>query len=207
MARVPTTKAALLASGAACIASVSSRPADPDEWDRTSAYTQLSLWWEEDEARPFIAVVEGLLGPAAAPHMVERFKAVTKGTLDAALNWFEPSNLRDELADAIPSYAEERFPDAMTIRAARAAEGRFYSGEPNMRDVVVWLYDDEDANTSSLANSLEQDFGVPMRTAFNALQGGNLSGWGKAFVAAMRFFDRKAFDRALREREADDDLE
>lgn len=205
MARVPTSKAALLASGAACIASVSSRPDDPAAWDDTRAYTQLSVWWEEDEARPFIAVVEGLLGPAAAPHMVERFKAVTKGTLDAALNWFEPSNLRDELAEAIPDYAEERFPDAMTIRAARAAEGRFYSGEPDMRSVALWLYDEEpDAQPTALARQIERDFGVPFRTAFNSLTGGNLSGWAAAFIRAMRFFDRKAFHRA---READDDLE
>lgn len=202
MPSLPTSKAALLETGAACIASVSSRPTDPDEWDQTRAYTQLSLWWIEDENRPFIAVVEGLTGPAAGEHMVDRFRAVAKGTLDAALGWFDPSNLRDELADAIPDYAEERFPDANVIRVARAREARrFYEGPDNMRDVAIWLYGDEEGNTSALASGLERDFGVPFRTGFNALQGGNLPGWGKAFIRAMRFFDRKAFLFAMRERE------
>lgn len=207
MARVPTSKDALRESGAACVASVSSRPDSEHEWANTTAYTELSIWWIEDEARPFIAVVEGLTGPAAAPHMVDRFRAVAKGTLDAALSWFDPSNLRDDLADAIPSYAAERFPDGMAIRASRAREGRFYEGKPVMSDIAAWLYEGEEENPTALANALERDFGVPMRTAFNALQGDNLSGWGKAFIRAMRFFDRKAFHQATRgEGEMSDDV-
>lgn len=196
MPSIPTSRDALVESGAALVASASSRPDDPQEWAETVSYTRLSVWWIEDDARPFIAVVEGLLGPKAAPHMVDRFRAVAKGTLDAALNWFDPSNLRDELADAIPSYAEERFPDAMAIRAARARERRFYDGPEAMRDIAVWLYEDDDADNTTLARNVEKDFGVPFRTGYNAIKGENLSGWGKAFMKAMRFFDRKAFHRA-----------
>jgi len=193
-----------LACGATCVAEVTSRPDDDDYWQATAAYTALSLWWIDDESRPWFAVVEGLIGPAATPDMVDRFRAVAYGTMARALNSFDPSNLRDDLVDAIPGDAADVYPDSNAIRAQRARGRRGYQGaDENMEQAVGWLYDEggEDMLPTHLARSLEADFGVPFRTGYNAVAGGALTGWPKAFIGALRYFDRGAWRQSRREAE------
>lgn len=199
MGSIPTTRAMLQASGAACIAEVSSQPDDPRERATTVAYTKLSIWWIDDEQRPFIAVVEGKIGQAATHEMVDRFRAAATGTIERAIGWFDPSNLRDDLADAIPADAAETYPDANTLRTRNAQARRGYQGAADMREAAIWLFDGAEADTTTLARGLVEDFGIPFRTAFNALQGGALTGWAKAFIVALRYFDRGAWRAAKRE--------
>lgn len=190
---IPTSRSELMSSGATLIAEVSSFPDAPHDREVCATYTNLSLWWIDDEQRPFIAVVEGKLGPAAPGHMVERYRASTHGTLDKALAGFDPTNLRDDLVDAIPGDAADVFPDANSLRQKRAQEARGYRGPDDMLKAVEWLYDTVGEPLTVTAKRLEADFSVPWRTAYNALNGGNLTGWAVGFIGVLRHFNRTAW--------------
>lgn len=71
------------------IARVSSRFGDASRW------TELAVYYRPGENRPFVAVSEG---HSVVPGEKLRFQYAAMGTLDRAMNWFEPSLLRDELA-------------------------------------------------------------------------------------------------------------
>lgn len=187
---LPATRSELMASGACKIAEASSEAPGKSVW------TRLSLWWLEDEDRPYIAVVEGL---ASRADLEDRFRAHNFGSISRALAWFEASDLRDKLVAELPADLAKIFPDANDLRSQRAAknaESRGYRGPVDMRQAVDWLYENSDASVSSLAKKLESDFGVPWRTALNSIQGGTLSGWATGFLASLRFFDRKAWARS-----------
>lgn len=193
MYNIPTSRAALLASGATCIAEVSSEfdiPAGAkDMW------TVLSLWWIDDEDRPFIAVAEGKVGKNAPIGMVNRFRSASFGTMNRAFGWFDETNLRDDLLDAIPADASTIYPNANVIRSRRAAarrEERGYEGEATIAGVALWLYG-QGISSTAMARMLEEHFGIPFRTAFNGITGSPSTGWAKAFIASMRYFDRKRF--------------
>lgn len=190
MRKPPTSRAELVAEGATLICEVSSA----DEFtDTPIAWTELSLWWTEDEQRPFTAVVEGRVGPHAPQHYVDRFRSTLHGTLNRALGSFETSNLLYDLVEAIPADADSVFPDANALRQRSARRKRGYQGEETVIGVVRWLYGDGPSSTE-LARMVAADFGVPFRTAFNGITAATgSSGWAKAFVAAMRYFDRGAW--------------
>lgn len=189
----PTSRAELLAIGATLIAEVASLPDAPEERLATITYTRLSVWWLDDDQRPFIAVVEGLLGPAAPPHMVKRFRSSAHGTLDKALASFDPSNLRDDLIETLPVDVAETYPDANALRQRRAQDGKGYKGDADMLKAVQWLYAAEDEPPTVIAKRLEADFGVPWRTAYNALNGGTMTGWAMGFIGVLRHFNRTAW--------------
>jgi len=185
-----------MASGATMIAEVDSLPLEAEARAETVTYTRLGLWWIEDEHRPFYAVVEGLCGPAADEWMENRFRAVPYGTMDRALNSFDPTNLHAELLEAIESqgYLSGCFPDANELRRKRAQARRGYQGPDDMRKAIEWLYDNVGAPLTVTAKRVEADFGVPWRTVYNALQGKPTTGWAPGFIAAMRHFDRGAWN-------------
>lgn len=197
---LPTNHAELLASGATCIAEVSSLPDAPEDRDLVATYTSLAIWWTGEEERPFIAEVRGLLGPAAPATMVERWRASSHGTLDSALASFDPTNLRDDLEVALPLDIYDAYPDANKLRQRRAQANRGYKGEANMREAIDWLYNAGGlVLPTGLAKRLEVDFGVPWRTAYNAINGGALTGWAVGFIALLRHFDRGAWAEAKRQ--------
>lgn len=190
---LPTTRSELLATGATMIAEVSSLPDAPEDRASIVTYTRLSVWWIDDDQRPFLAIVEGLVGPAAPGRMIDRFRSTAHGTLDKALASFDATNLRDDLADAIPADVETAFPDVNVLRQRRAQEARGYRGPDAMLPAIQWLYGDTPEPLSVLAKRLEADFGVPWRTAYNALNGGALTGWAMGFIGVLRHFNRTAW--------------
>jgi hypothetical protein len=190
---IPTSRSELMSSGATCIAHVSSR-----EGHGITVWTELSLWWnDDDEDRPYLAVVEGC---AERADLEQRFRACRYGSISRAMASFDPSNLRDRLSEALPPDLADVYPDANTLRSRRAAanaEGRGFRGPADMASAVGWLYAGEDQpSVNAMARRVEADFGVPWRTVTNAINGGVLSGWAAGFLAALRFFDRKAWSRA-----------
>jgi hypothetical protein len=125
--------------------------------------------------------------------MVERRRASSHGTLEKALFSFDPTNLRDDLVDAIPADVDDVYPDANTLRQRRAQEARGYRGDADMLKAIEWLYGETGKPLSVYAKQLEADFGVPWRTAYNALNGGTLTGWAAGFIGVLRHFNRTAW--------------
>jgi len=160
------------------------------------AWTVLGLWWRSDISQPFVAVVEGRAAGDEA-NMLNRFRAVGRGTLLAALREFDQSMLRDELVSKIPTDVAEHYPDAdvlgMRAAAKRRAE-RSYQGPLTIKGVVIWLYG-ADYSHNAYATMMEADFGIKARTVRAALDDDKASGWANAFIAAMKHFDRQAWDR------------
>ncbi len=192
MSNIPINLAECAAS-ATMIASVSSFERGGDAW------TELSLWHRVDEERPFLAVVEGKFSDGRMP----RFRCVATGTLDRALDWFDPTNLRTDLAAAIPHDAWSRFPDGNTIRMKAAAErraARGYDGDIGLTPALAWLYPDlAGGSDNALAAQFDRDFGMGARTVRNILAverkgEGGAPPWVAPFCAALRFFDRKAWE-------------
>ncbi|MET0374009.1 MAG: hypothetical protein ABW128_07095 [Rhizorhabdus sp.] len=169
------------------------------------AWTVLSLWWRADEQRPFVAVVEGRVSSSAAARMLNRFRAAAFGSLASALNSFDASDLRDELLAKIPVDVAEHYPDGDTIRmreAAKRRQARGYNGPAELLPMLRWLYEDAlTLSDNAMANRVEADFGVKARTVRDALTTGKpLTGWGIAFLSAMRHFDRGAWARVQAEK-------
>ena len=184
-----TSRSELMAAGATCVAEVSSQHDTED----AMAWTELSIWWIDTLERPFIGVVEGRVADHAPEDMVDRWRATSAGTLSAILKWFDPSNLRDDLAEAVPADAETIYPDANAQSMRRAQAARGYRGDDVLGDAVAWLYDGEGLAATQLAKAVERDFSIPWRTVYNGMQANGATGWGKGFIKVLRFFDRGAW--------------
>ncbi len=160
------------------------------------AWTVLGVWWRSDTSQPFVAVVEGRIAGHQENHL-NRFRATGHGTLLAALREFDQSQLRDELVSKVPADVTEHYPDADVIRmqaAAKRRAERSYQGPLTIKGVVSWLYGAEYSH-NAYAMMVEEDFGIKARTVRAALDEDKASGWANAFIAAMRHFDRQAWDR------------
>jgi len=186
---IPTNRADMASH--VLLAEVSSDDGDKQAW------TVLSLWWRADEERPFVAVVEGRVS-AAETDMLNRFRASSFGTLAAALESFDVSQLRDELLAKIPTDVAEHYPDGNTIRMREAAKRRLergYQGPEELKPVLHWLFPDAvDSTNNALAQRVEAHFGVKARTVRAALDtNAPMSSWGIAFIKAMRHFDVRAW--------------
>lgn len=179
----------LKAAGATMIAEASSQHVYEFESD---LWTELSLWWLDTLDKPFIAVVEGKVSEDAPGDMVNRFRSVQAGTLDRAIGWFDPTDLRDDLVENIPADARDIFVDANTLRARKAQERRGYPGPDDFGQAIAWLYEGKDLSASAMAKAFERDFGVPWRTVYNAMKGQG-TGWMTGIVRALRYFDRGAW--------------
>jgi hypothetical protein len=169
------------------IARVSSRADGADRW------TELAVYYRAGANRPFVPVVEG---HSSRPGEKIRFQHAAMGTLDRAMNWFEGSKLRDELAAAVPdaheviyptggrapkmwrttaypepySQDEERLIEDSVASHPLNGRTRGYSGPERLTDVLAWLYPSDQARSSrEQALDFERDFGVPERTTRNTL--------------------------------------
>lgn len=193
---IPTSRADL--AGATCIAEVTSEAPDKTVW------TVLSIWYRQDPGRPFVAVVEGRVADPERQGMIPRFRAAAFGTIDRAYAWFDPSNLRDDLIIALPPPGKlaALYPDGNAIRMREADERRAqrgYQGGVMLFDALTWLYPDlAAASDNAIATRFEADFGIGSRTARGILSservGGDPPTWVTAFIRALRFFDRKAWE-------------
>ncbi len=184
--------------GMTCIASVSSRT------DTKRVWTDLAIWYRRGHDRPFITVIEGKVAGVAEERagMVPRFRAVAVGSLSRAIAVLDESALRDELVNAIPEDADVLYPDSNTVRMLEAEErraSRGYMGRVNLSDALAWLYPDlATASDNQVATRFETDFGIGSRTTRKIIAderaGGIAPTWVEAFVEALRFFDRKAWE-------------
>jgi hypothetical protein len=174
-------------------------------------WTELAIYYRGGHARPFVAVVEGL---SVEAHHVQNFRTMSAGTVDRAFNWFDPSNLRDALAEKLQAIDLTSFkanaaaqPRDRHIDARRRARGwdtapAGYKGPDRLTDVLPWLYEgawDGAVQTPTerwYGLAFERDFGVSERTVRNTLAieagraGGKIGPWVAPFIAAMRYFDR-----------------
>lgn len=167
-------------------------------------WTELAIYHRSGHARPYIAVAEG---KSSVPGESDRFQHMAAGTLERALNWFEGSTLRDELARAIPDdWAAS--PADMRAPVSRHDDAPFYRGPDRLTELLAWLYPTEQTDRA-LALAFEQDFGMGERTVRNilAIEAGRVDGtigpWLKPLLAAMRYFDKRTWDsRKAIQREA-----
>ncbi len=193
---IPTSRADL--AGAELIAEVNSRNPGKDVW------TALSIWYRRGHDRPFVAVIEGCVSEEMQTRsraaMVPRFKAFAVGSLSRAQDMFDPSTLRQSLICKVPEDAHARFPDSNTVRMQEADErraSRGYMGKVNLGDALEWLYPNP-TSVNAVADRFETDFGIGSRTTRGILakerDGEAAPTWVEAFVTALRYFDRKAWD-------------
>lgn len=193
---LPTCPADL--DGMTCIASATSRADGKDTW------TDLSLWYRSGHDRPYITVIEGKAADEAKRDegLVDRFRAHASGALAKAIALFDPSDLRDELVNAIPEDADRLYPDSNTIRMREADERRAdrgYQGKPTLTAALEWLYPGllEGASINHVAKRFETDFGIGERVSRKIIANERADiaapTWVNAFVAALRHFDRKAW--------------
>ncbi len=164
-----------------CLGHVSAFTEGKTEW------TELSIYYRDDDDRPFVSVVQ-LIGYDAAGNLsCESFKSYSGGTIDVAINAFDDSMLRQSLIRTLPKDMSP-FPDGNTRRMAAAAERRGYKGPERLRDAMRWLYDD--MPDEYLSKQLEADFGVPRLETIAALFADKAAGWSLAFIRALAYFDR-----------------
>lgn len=188
----PTSRADL--ADAELIAEASSETPEKDAW------TVLSIWYRRGHNRPFVTVIEGLVRNPDWRHL--RFRAICTGTLGRALDVLDTSDLQTHLASMIPADAYERYPDTNALRMLEAEERRAkrgYTGKVALSAALAWLYPDlADGSDNAIATKFETDFGIGARTTRKIIaderSGGEPPTWVEAFVAAMRFFDRKAWE-------------
>lgn len=177
--------------------------ANMEQVARVSSWTPESLRWTElgvyhrpGENRPFVAVTEG---HSIVPREKLRFQYAAMGTLDRAMNWFDGSALRDELAgkvDAWQNAATEKrvYIGAFTTEAFGEGEPAFIQWEgqhatwpvdvlfpgdeivrtprsafTSMSEALAWLYPGDDLSERARALAFERDFGMPERTVRNTL--------------------------------------
>ena len=192
---IPTTRDQLIDMGATKIAEVDSYPIDSDAM--IIRFTRLGVWWNDQGDRPFIAVIEGLSNHTGDD---DKFRAIRTGSLESALAQFDPSDLRNDLVDAIPADAAERYPDANALRQKRARGNRGYQGPEDLEEALSWLYEGQGMdNRTKIARAVEVDFGIPWRTVFRAMDGGQTTGWATGFLRALRFLDRGAWKASRKE--------
>lgn len=200
--------------------------ADMQQIARVTSYTTESLRWTElgvyhrpGENRPFVVVTEG---HSIVPGEKLRFQFAAMGTLDRAMNWFEGSTLRDELAEKVDAWQagiDQSVTAFRTGKVSIADEQELLSGRRSLADheqrdqapratftsftaALTWLYPRDDLSERALAIAFERDFGMPERTVRNtlAIEAGRVEGkvgpWVQPMLVALRFMDRKAWEAA-----------
>lgn len=169
--------------------------------DRQTNWTELGVYYVPNaDGRCFLAQA---IGRTTIRGQTQRKREVYVGSLQRALDSFDAS----ELADSIQLQAEdwlERNPGRVEadVKQLREVERRpaaapiGFTGEGGMIGALQWLYG-ADLSPGALSAHLDRDFGVPGRTVRHALKqeadGVALTGWAKAFVSALLFFDRGQF--------------
>lgn len=187
------------------IASVSSETPDKDVW------TVLGLYFRPGFDRPFVAVVIG--AARAGSGKKARFQSFAAGTLDRACGWFEGSDLRDRLLEAISEDDAERYrnripimPPGSDIAFAHGAPIASFSTAPaklrvvgltttSLREALEWLFPTAKTD-GALSIETERAFGMPARTVRRALAietgaAGKQGAWVSMFLNAMKCFDRE----------------
>lgn len=173
-------------------------------------WTELAIYYRKGMNRPFVPVVEGR---SSIRGEKMRFQYAAMGTLERAVNWFQGSHLRDELLAAIPEDWQpqpaggelaqdlgEAGPALARADEPHDDEPPFYRGPDRLTEVLRWLYPHASSDLA-LATAFEKDFGVPARSARNTLaieDGraiGNVGPWLPPFIAAMRFFDKRTWEK------------
>ena len=182
-------------------------------------WTELRITYIPDASgRAFLAEV---IGHSDVGGDVTRRRAIYVGSVGAALKHFDQES---DASHAIANQAEDwldRNGERITgdIRALRSREremddavagarqqrgGLRYTGS-TLKGALAFLYGATSEGAASA--QLERDFGVPARTVRDALKkesaGDALSGWVKAFIAAMMHFDRESFLAAKGATDAD----
>lgn len=165
-------------------------------------WTELAVYYLPDPCgRAFLAEI---VGKSSRAGEATRRRAVYVGTLDRALGFFDDGDLADAVRLEANDWAdrnsfrvqndiEQLRADEKAQRAGRRADS-IGTTATTLTGALDWLYG---ASATGKPAKVQEDFGVPRRTVAHALdqegQGQAMSGWAKAFVAALRFFDREAF--------------
>ena len=191
--------AAVDLTGAECIAFTSTAERGKPRW------TELSIHYKPHPSGVrFHAEVTGR-STMRGEHTKRR--AVYVGSLARALQHFDQDSdatnaLRIQALDWEDRNRERIAGDVEALRELERGQvpggfvdvtERGYKGS-TLLQAVSWLYGDAQAGK---AQRLAEDFGVPRRTVSHALDqeaaGHGLTGWAKAFVSALAFFDRAAW--------------
>lgn len=197
----PTSRADL--EGMTCIAHVSSAEQGKRMW------TELSIWYQKGAERPFITVVEARATVDRASGLMgyrNKFTAFCRGTIGAAIAVLDVSDLRNELCEAISLDSEafdNLYPGSDIVRmqkAEQARAARWYGGPDTLTGALAWLYPElAKGSANQLAAKFEADFGIGERTTRKIIAGERAGiaapSWVAALVAALRYFDRKAWER------------
>ena len=169
-------------------------------------WTELAVYSLPDASgRAFLSEITGR---SSLPGEATRRKRVYVGTIERALEFFDDDSdlaesvrisardWHDRNADRVKADVLAQREAERASREARKPPAAGYQGT-TLLQLVSWLYGDAQAGKAA---RLAEDFGVPRRTVAHALDqeqaGEGLTGWAKAFVSAMRWFDRDGWQAA-----------
>jgi len=159
-------------------------------------WTELGVYYDHrptNPGKPWIAVVRGC---STYPGETMREEIIQVGTLERALKLFDPNS---QLGRSVIAQAEDwqepapilPVPDILPDTLARPPHNRFTGTDQD--EALRWLYGAE-LDKLTPAKLLERDFGVVEGTVRAAVKAGREI--KIPLAAAMRFFDREAFQRA-----------
>lgn len=181
---IPTRREHL--DGMTCLGHVSGYADNKQYW------TDLSVWYREDDRRPFISVVERVTAPGV--EMEDIFRCWACGSIDVALDKFDDTLLLRRLKESLPEDMDA-FPDANTRMMLAAARKRGYRGNMDFLEAAIWLYPGI-LDVTTLAELLERDFTIPQNDSLFWMSGrSHPAGWSRAFITALRYFDRSSWRR------------
>lgn len=188
------------------VAFVSTERPDASRWTELSV-----IYLPEASGRCFVAEVTGR---SRVDGEAVRRRPIYVGSLERALKLFDEDSeathaLRLAAEDWMERNADRPKQDVLRLRQAERGDApagtEGFSGQDGLDGALSWLY--PDGPSAGRAQRLETDFGVPRRTVDNALsqegKGEQLTGWARAFLSALRWFDRAAFHRSKGETDAD----
>jgi hypothetical protein len=185
------TPTAITPSPGEIIASVSTRQRGKPRWtELTIAYAPAA------DQRCFIAEVAG---HSTMQGETTKRRSVRVSSVERALELFDQDsdatqNVRVEALDWWDRNGERVKADVLRLR--QIERGEFGYQGTTLLQAIAWLYGDAQAGK---AQRLADDFGVPRRTVAHALDqeqsGQPLTGWQKAFISSLRYFDRDAFQK------------
>lgn len=189
------------------LARISSRGPDSLRW------TELAIYFDTEFAdkirkRPFVGLVEGH-SIVPGERLKRQFAAV--GSLRRALDWFEDSDLADNLQRAVEleigdpelSATEvlEKLKWCLKPQPELVLTESRRPDLPSLTAALAWLYPGDDLSERALALAFERDFGMLERTVRNtlAIEAGRVKGkvgpWVKPMLVALRWIDRAAWEK------------
>jgi hypothetical protein len=171
------------------VAEVSSQREGVDYW------TVLRVYYDDSLNQPYIGEI---VGATSDPKGKEYVRRSNGKSIQSILKRFDPGQLSDELVVKCNAWkdqvAAQRREANLAIQSSVLSDADQFQTKAGVGGAMAWLYPDPSLSGNNRVERFASDFGIPARTVRHTLQsegsGQPLTGWVKAFLRALRHFDR-----------------